>query len=79
MRLWGIAFKTLDSRKIGLVKKVEILIVNALDKEVPEDAVESAIRENETAEVFRIHLPLNADDLDDLFGVHVVVREVAEA
>jgi hypothetical protein len=61
------------------VKKVEILIVNALDEEVPEDAVESAIRENESAEVFKIHLPLNADDLDDLFGVHVVVREVAEA
>ncbi|MCQ4335658.1 MAG: hypothetical protein RXN50_03020 [Sulfolobaceae archaeon] len=61
------------------MKKVEILIVNALDKEVPEDAVESAIRENESAEVFRIHLPLNADDLDDLFGVHVVVREVGEA
>ncbi len=79
MRLWGIAFKTLDSRKIGLVKKVEILVVNALDEEVPEDAVESTIRENENAEVFRIHLPLNAKDLDDLFGVHVVVREVAEA
>ncbi|MCG2887810.1 MAG: hypothetical protein L7H21_00290 [Sulfolobales archaeon] len=61
------------------MKKVEILIVNALDKEVPEDAVESVIRENESAEVFRIHLPLNAKDLDDLFGVHVVVREVAEA
>jgi len=79
MKLWGIAFKTLDTRKIGLVKKVEILVVNALDKEVPEDAIESAIRENENAEVFRIHLPLKAEDLDDLFGVHVVVREVAEA
>ncbi len=60
------------------MKRVEILVVNSIDKKVPEEEVKRAISEHEDADVFELTIPVIGEELD-LLGVHVVVREVAEA
>ena len=60
------------------MKKVEILVINSIDKKVPEEEVEKALNEHKGADVFELTIPVVGED-SDLLGVHVVVREVAEA
>ena len=60
------------------MRKVEILVVNSIDKKVPESEVEKALNEHKDANVFELTIPVVGENLD-LLGVHIVVREVAES
>ncbi len=61
------------------MKKVEILVVNSLDKSVPEERVREVLATHGEADVFRLLVPATSDEVSELIGVHVIVREVAEA